>query len=327
MSGPPPFGFSREDGRLVPDSSEARIIVALAEAFVAAGGRIKTAATAVNELGLRTRRGSIWTDSSAARVLKSPQLQQLVPEELWRRCHILLDRRADSESAPTRRPAHYFGDRIACACGGRCQIRRSSTGGHLACKSCKRKLDLVVAEHALVKALNSVSFTGSAVRKATTKTPENERLSSIWPRLDDQAKRQLVDLLVKQLVVSSDTIQVRFLGLTGRKPAKSANSLPSSSGRAGPEPGATSRTTRAASSEMNGEDVEARELPTRTLRIKQVAKILNLPVTTIHDLIRRRVLEAVKIGSGRRKIVLIPEQAVEALLDQHRVPTRERKGG
>lgn len=61
-----------------------------------------------------------------------------------------------------------------------------------------------------------------------------------------------------------------------------------------------------------------------TYRVKQVAQMLNLPVSTIHDLIRRRVIESVRIGEGRRKLVLIPAEAVRQLLERYRIPARAR---
>lgn len=57
-------------------------------------------------------------------------------------------------------------------------------------------------------------------------------------------------------------------------------------------------------------------------RVKQVAQMLNLPVSTIHDLVRRRVIESVRIGEGRRKLVLIPAEAVRQLLERYRIPAR-----
>ena len=64
--------------------------------------------------------------------------------------------------------------------------------------------------------------------------------------------------------------------------------------------------------------------PRRAYRVAQVADMLSLPVRTVYDLVRRRVIDSVRIGDGRRKLTLIPAEAVEQFLIRYRVTGRRR---
>ena len=55
-------------------------------------------------------------------------------------------------------------------------------------------------------------------------------------------------------------------------------------------------------------------LPRRAYRVRDLVHMLGLAKNTIHDMINRNELRAVKIGRGRRKIFLIPSEEVERLL-------------
>jgi excisionase family DNA binding protein len=61
-------------------------------------------------------------------------------------------------------------------------------------------------------------------------------------------------------------------------------------------------------------------------RVSQVAALLNLPVRTVYDLVRRRLLASVRIGEGRKKLTLIPAEAVSDLLKRYGVPAKDRGG-
>jgi len=60
-------------------------------------------------------------------------------------------------------------------------------------------------------------------------------------------------------------------------------------------------------------------------RVGQVATMLNLPVRTVYDLVRRRVIASVRLGEGRRKLTLIPAAAVDQLIARYTVPARGKQ--
>jgi len=57
-------------------------------------------------------------------------------------------------------------------------------------------------------------------------------------------------------------------------------------------------------------------------RVKEVSELLSLPASTVYDLVRRRSLESIRVGEGRKKLTLIPVSAVQEFLERHRVPAR-----
>jgi len=54
----------------------------------------------------------------------------------------------------------------------------------------------------------------------------------------------------------------------------------------------------------------------KAYRLKQAAELLSLPYSTLYDLIRRGELASVQIGTGARKITLIPRVALDELLSR-----------
>ena len=76
-----------------------------------------------------------------------------------------------------------------------------------------------------------------------------------------------------------------------------------------------------------------------TYRTREAAEMLGVPLSTLHDLIRRGVLEAVRLGGAeiletrngvrrrRRGLVLIPAAALSEMIERNRVAARERKTG
>ena len=68
-------------------------------------------------------------------------------------------------------------------------------------------------------------------------------------------------------------------------------------------------------------------LPRRAYRIRDLMVMLGLPKSTLHDMIRRGDLRAVAIGTGRRKLLLVPAEAVERLLSLPEHPSEGRQIG
>ena len=52
----------------------------------------------------------------------------------------------------------------------------------------------------------------------------------------------------------------------------------------------------------------------RTYRVKQVAEMLNVPTSTVYAWVRTRSIGSVRVGKGRRRLILIPASAVEEFL-------------
>jgi len=201
MSGPAPFGFRREEGRLVPDPDEASVRRKMFELFLR-HERVKTVARLLNETGHRTRRGARFSDTSVLRLLQDASaVDGIVSKETWDRCQALLKDRTENGRSPGRTPAHPVGDRVECRCGGRMYVRGRGLKGRFVCKVCRAKVPAEVLERVLRCSFRLADGPHRA---------EANRVYRAWPSLSPEAKRQLVERLVARLRVGSDEIEVNL---------------------------------------------------------------------------------------------------------------------
>src|SRR5262245_23269004 len=103
MNGKAPFGLRRRSGVLVPHPVEAAVVREVAEAFIRAGGRLKTAAADLNARGLRTRQDAKWSDTAVGRVLRVVSHEGMLSAELRDRCLALIEERKAGSDAGGRR--------------------------------------------------------------------------------------------------------------------------------------------------------------------------------------------------------------------------------
>ena len=333
MSGPAPFGAMWQDGKLVPQPVETPVVAELIEAFVAAGGRMKVTASILNTKGFRTRRGGLWTDVAVARVLGQESLRGVVPENLWRQCESLLAERG----AQGRRSAHALGSAVRCRCLGRMYLRGEPPSAKYVCQDCRSKLPYQTLERTFLESLAQVAVSAQELaaemkddpRAAEVRRAVGDRdvsLAEIWPTLDPAERRQLVDVLIGRIEVGEDEIRV-VLAISERFQAETEASQPNSS------PSSRDlRTLRQTATKRTDAVREQRdaELPSplssqppgvvpKAYRIQQVAGLLNLPKSTVYDLVRTGALSSVRTGSGNGGgVVLVPANAVTEFLESKR---------
>ena len=312
MSGPAPFGTRRVDGTLVPEPAEQGVVRELVQAFIASGGRIQATAVALSSKGYTTRRGTAWSGTGVGRVIRNPALSELVHDDLWRRCEPLLeDRRA-------RRPAHPFGSVVHCKCGGRMRPRGQGSTGKYVCADCRAKITQETLEKLFENSLSSVEIEAAEIvagLKGASRAAEINRalggravpLSEIWPELDLPGRRQLVDLLIDQLVVGHDGISVVFAENKDSEPKSAPPPVNSFTTHHGPEAtsvGATSSNRRRSLDDLPG-----------LLSVGEVAEALRISQSKVYELIAARQLPAYKPGGRLR----IPSKLVREFLRDSRL--------
>jgi excisionase family DNA binding protein len=327
MSGPAPFGTQWVDGRLMPDAAEVGIVRDLVEAFLNSAGRAKATATALNAKGLTTRRGTSWTDIAVARVIRNPALRDLVTEDQWKLLAELLHAREVPGAAPTRQSVHPLGGVVRCSCGGRMYLRGDGPAGKFCCRICRAKISQETLERLFVEGLADVELPVGEVVEASAGNPRAAELSrmlggepvavsEIWPALDRDQARQLVELLVARIVVGRDEVSIG-LAENGDSAPKSTpspgNSLPSTHGS---EPAARS-STRRSSEKSRPEEPTRRIVEPKAYRISHVAALLDLPKSTVYDLVRTGALASIRAGTNGG-VVLVPASSVAELLEKKR---------
>jgi site-specific DNA recombinase len=173
VGGAAPYGYKREDQKLVLDAVEAPIRKRMFELFLE-HRRLKTVATEMNKAGYRTRNGSAFSDTTIRRLIEDPiakglrrsnytrstgdkkhwdlkspeewihfEAEPIVPEEIWETANAMLVERKKGDR-PKQRTVHLFSGLGACDCGGTLAVKWQSP--NYTCTKCKRKIAIADLE-------------------------------------------------------------------------------------------------------------------------------------------------------------------------------------
>lgn len=168
LGGAAPFGHMWKDNKLVLNPSEAPIRKLMYQLF-AENKRRKSVARLLNQSGYRTRNGSMFTDTTVARLLQDPSakgqyranhtyrdgngklhlkpqsdwvftsVEPIISEELWDRCNaIMADRVLKRPLGP--KPVHLFAGLLFCGCGQRMYV--FSRSPKYVCSKCRNKIPM-----------------------------------------------------------------------------------------------------------------------------------------------------------------------------------------
>lgn len=201
-TGPASFGYRRQDGRLVPDESEAPIRRRIFELF-AEHQRKKTVAEILNAEGHRTRAGVLFTAQTITRLLTdenvkgiSGEVEALVPEDLWERCNAILRSQKNTGGA-RRKVINLFSGYVYCACGPKMYVP-SNTRKYI-CGDCRNKIasgDLEMIFRSQLKNLGSPNDGETAIGQ----------LYERWPFLSFDDKRAVVEAVTNRLEVGDKKV-------------------------------------------------------------------------------------------------------------------------
>ncbi|MCB0537036.1 MAG: recombinase family protein, partial [Bacteroidetes bacterium] len=155
LGGQAPFGFKYVNKRLVIDEEEAPVRKLMFELFLE-HKRKKTVARLLNDMGYRTRRGNLFTDSTVKRLLTDPvakglhvmnrryssgtkpnqfkpkeawvfhKVEAIVSEEIWDTVNGIVKSQIKTNKKPLNTIVNLFTGFVFCECGGRMYTRSSS---------------------------------------------------------------------------------------------------------------------------------------------------------------------------------------------------------
>ncbi len=197
-----PFGYRWMGGRLVMDSTEAPVRKLIFDLFLK-HRRKKTVAKIINDLGHRTRNGSLFSDTTIGRLLTDPivtggrdvssdrlSIEPLVSEEVWQNAQALLG------AHPTKQTLRLFTGLVYCDCGGKMFIPSGSS--KYACGACRLKIGEADLEEILHTKLGDSSIF------------ETSELYDLWYELPAKDRRLLIEYICDQVVVCKDSIRMEF---------------------------------------------------------------------------------------------------------------------
>ena len=192
LGGAAPFGYRKEEGRLVLDENEAPVRRRLFELFIEQK-RLKSVARAMNKAGYRTRSGQEFSDSTVRRLLEDPiakgkrrsnyarslgdgkawafkpesewihsEAPAVVSEDLWTAANAILQARRDGPK-PARKAVHLFTGLAVCECGGTMSVKWKSP--NYTCRKCRRKIGMGDLEAVFRDQLRQFFLSPDEVRK------------------------------------------------------------------------------------------------------------------------------------------------------------------
>jgi excisionase family DNA binding protein len=194
-----PLGYRWQDGKLIVEKSESSTRKLIYELFIK-HKRKKTVAKLLNDLGYRTRNGSLFSDTTIDRLLRDTtakgirvengteiKVEAIVENDLWERANNLLGQKQ------TKPPINLFIGVAYCDCGGKMVV--PSNAEKYICLECKKKIGIDDLEEIFSSQLGNL---------------ENN-LADYWGILTDKEKRIIVEQTLHKIIIGKTEINIEFV--------------------------------------------------------------------------------------------------------------------
>jgi site-specific DNA recombinase len=201
-----PFGYVWQDGRLVVNEAEAPLRKLIYELFLK-HRRKKTIAKLLNDLGYRTRNGSLFSDTTIDRMLRDTtakgikivdgreiKIEAIISSEVWERANNLLGIKQ------TKQTVQLFAGVAFCHCGGKMIVPGNSD--KYVCLDCRHKIQTDDLEE--IFAAQLAGFPVSRGNDAEL------NLSEYWIDLSAKEKRIVIEQICAKIIVGKTEIQIEF---------------------------------------------------------------------------------------------------------------------
>ena len=203
-----PFGYRWSNGRLMVDEMEAPVRKLIYELFIK-HQRKKTVAKLLNDLGYRTRNGSLFSDTTIDRLIRDTtakgirienereiRVEAIVESELWERANNFLGQKQ------TKQPTHLFIGYLFCVCGGKMSV--PSNSDKYVCLNCKKKIGLDNLEEIFVSQLNFFEIDNADL------SDNQFNLKNSWQYLASKEKRLIIEQIVSKITIHQTNIEIEF---------------------------------------------------------------------------------------------------------------------
>lgn len=206
VGGIAPFGYRWQNGSLVIDEAEAPTRKLIYELFLK-HRRKKTVAKLLNDLGYRTRNGSLFSDTTIDRLVrdttakglkiidgKETEVPAIVSEEVWQRANNFLGNPKPKQSI------HLFVGFAFCICGGK-MIVPSSIEKYV-CADCRHKIGADDLEEIFVSQLIGFPIELGNDAEST--------LSDYWQDFPQKEKRLIIEQICEKIIIGKTDITIEF---------------------------------------------------------------------------------------------------------------------
>jgi len=198
LGGQASFGYKWENRELQIDEKEAPVRKIIYETFIKTK-RKKATASALNQLGYRTRNGSKFSDTTIERLIKDPTAKgirranytkslgenknweikpqsewveipcpAIVDETLWNECNTILEQQTKKRVKLGPLPSHLLSGYVFCDCGAKMYVYTSVPV--YKCKACKRKIASEDIDSIYHEQLKTFLMTGEDVETLAIKS-------------------------------------------------------------------------------------------------------------------------------------------------------------
>lgn len=198
-----PFGYRWQNGTLVIDEKESPTRKLIYELFIK-HQRKKTVAKLLNDLGYRTRNGSLFSDTTIDRLIrdttaKGIRIEQgkeikvgaIISDEMWEKANNVLGQKQ------TKQPLHLFTDFSFCHCGGK-MIVPSNTNKYV-CLNCRHKIGCDDLEEVFLSQIEGFSIPN-----------QTETFGDYWDFLSSKEKRILIEQILHRIIIDKKEISFEF---------------------------------------------------------------------------------------------------------------------
>ena len=203
LGGRVPYGYQKQDGKLVPDPKEAPVRKLIFDLYKKMGRKMAVARE-LNERGYRTRTGDHFTDSAIQRLISDPiakgsrrvnytrssakrgvelkpqdewimqAVEPIVTEELWAECNSILNSVKEKGKWKPKRAKHLFAGLTYCGCGTKMYVFTTSAGKYL-CEACRNKIPGADLEAVFHEQLRNFFFSPDEIALHLEETQETVR--------------------------------------------------------------------------------------------------------------------------------------------------------
>jgi len=206
VGGIAPFGYHWQNGVLIVDEAESPTRKLIYELFIK-HRRKKTVAKLLNDLGYRTRNGSLFSDTTIDRLIRDTTAKgiriidgaetkspAIVSDELWQRANNFLG------NAKTKPPVHLFVGFAFCICGGKMFV--PSNIEKYVCADCRHKIGVDDLEEIFTSQLSGFP-TG-------LENNSDSELSDYWHDLTPKEKRIVIEQILSKIIIGKTEINIEF---------------------------------------------------------------------------------------------------------------------